>query len=182
MEKRRGLSPYSNTRWMVEAGIMVALAQALSYVKVMEMPAGGSVTAGSMVPILIFAARWGVKKGFLAGVTYGILQFLLGEKYSFHPVSLLCDYVLAFGLLGLAGLSTGSFAKTILGTILGVCGRFICHVISGVIVFASYAPEGTTPLMHSIIYNGSYLLPELIISVVMVALLYNALKRYQPQN
>lgn len=169
---------YTKTRWVIEAGVMIALAQVLSYVKIFEMPSGGSVTAGSMVPIIIFSIRWGWKKGLLAGVTYGILQFLLGAKYSFHPVSILFDYVFAFGLLGLAGLWKGSMVNTLLSTIVAVSARFFCHVISGVIVFASYAPAGQSPLLYSMGYNISYLLPELIISVVMVGLLYEPLKKH----
>lgn len=164
-----------STKMLVEAGVMIGLAQVLSYVKVFEAPYGGSVTAGSMIPIIFFALRWGAKPGLLAGTVYGILQFVLGPMYSFHPISILFDYVVAFGLLGLAGL----FKKNILGAMLGVItaifARFVCHVISGVIVFASYAPAGTSPWIYSIVYNGTYLLPELIISMVIIALLYKPL-------
>ncbi|MDF2591019.1 MAG: energy-coupled thiamine transporter ThiT, partial [Clostridia bacterium] len=105
-----------STRALVEAGVMIALAQVLSYVRIFEMPSGGSVTAGSMVPILFFAIRWGVGPGILAGSVYGILQFLLGPKYSMHILSILFDYIVAFGVLGLAGM----FNKSLKGVILGV--------------------------------------------------------------
>ncbi|MDN5276707.1 MAG: thiamine transporter [Clostridiales bacterium] len=166
----------TNTRMLVEAGVMIALAQVLSYVKVYELPQGGSVTAGSMVPILFFAVRWGARGGILAGMAYGLLQFILGEKYSYHIVSILFDYIIAFGCLGLAGLfRQKGMAGVMAGVFLGILGRFICHVISGVTVFASYAPEGQSPWVYSILYNGSYLLPELIISMVIVVLLYRSL-------
>jgi thiamine transporter len=162
----------TNTRMLVEAGVMIALAQVLSYVKLFEMPQGGSVTAGSMVPIFILAIRWGTSQGILAGMVYGVLQFILGEKYSFHIVSILFDYVVAFGCLGLAGVFRHKGKVGIMaGVFVGVLGRFICHVISGVVVFASYAPAGQSPWVYSIIYNGSFLLVELIISMVIMGLL-----------
>lgn len=163
------------TKMLVEAGILIALAQILSYVKIFEAPYGGSVTAGSMVPILIFSIRWGLGPGLLAGSVYGALQFILGPKWSFHILSILLDYVLAFGLLGLAGLFK-DFKKVFLGITLGVSGRFLSSVLSGVIIFAAYTPEGMNPWVYSMIYNGGYLIPELIISCVLVGILYKPLK------
>ncbi|TCO71471.1 energy-coupled thiamine transporter ThiT [Marinisporobacter balticus] len=166
-----------STKMLVEAGIMIAVAQILSYVRVFELPNGGSVTAGSMVPILFYAIRWGVKPGMFVGGVYGILQLILGTVYSTHIVSLLFDYSMAFGLLGLAGLFRKSLAGVFLGVFIGIFGRFVSHVISGAIVFASYAPEGTNPWIYSGMYNASYLVPECIISVVVVGLLYKSFKR-----
>lgn len=166
----------TSTQMLTEAGVMIAAAQILSYVKMFEAPYGGSVTAGSMIPIIVFSLRWGVRYGLIAGTAYGILQFLLGGAiYSYHIISILFDYVVAFGLLGLAGLFSGSIKSAFIGTCLGLTGRFVCHVISGVIVWASYAPEGMNPLFYSIVYNGSYLLPELIITLVIVGILYKPL-------
>ncbi len=164
------------TKMIVEAGVLIALAQVLSYVKIFEAPYGGSVTAGSMVPILIYAIRWGIGPGILAGSVYGILQFILGPKYSFHILSILLDYVMAFGLLGLAGLFRDDFKKIFLGVSLGIFGRFVSSVLSGVIIWSSYAPEGTSPWVYSITYNGAYLVPELVISSILVGVLYKALK------
>jgi thiamine transporter len=165
-----------STKMLVEAGIMIALAQILSYVKIFEAPYGGSVTAGSMVPILFYAIRWGVGPGILAGIVYGILQFVLGPKYSFHILSILLDYVVAFGLLGLAGLFRKDFKGVFLGVFFGILGRFASTVLSGVIIWASYAPETMNPWIYSIVYNGAYLIPELIISFVLVGILYRAFK------
>ncbi|HOE57135.1 MAG TPA: energy-coupled thiamine transporter ThiT [Bacillota bacterium] len=166
----------TSTKMLTEAGIMIAAAQILSYVKIFEAPYGGSVTAGSMIPIIVFSLRWGAKYGLLAGTAYGILQFLLGGAiYSYHIISILFDYVVAFGLLGLAGIFRTDAKGIFLGTCLGIFGRFICHIISGVVVWASYAPEGMNPLHYSIVYNGSYLLPELAITLVIVGVLYKPL-------
>ena len=153
---------------------MIALAQILSYVKLYEFPAGGAITLGSMVPILLFALRWGTGRGLLVAAIYGGLQFLLGPKWSFHPISILCDYVTAFGSLGLAGLFRKHKSGIVFGTVLGIFGRFVNHVISGVVVFAEYAKEGQTPLVYSISYNGAYLLPELGISLLILILLLKA--------
>ncbi|HQL37671.1 MAG TPA: energy-coupled thiamine transporter ThiT [Bacillota bacterium] len=166
----------TSTQMLAEAGVMIAAAQILSYVKIFEAPYGGSVTAGSMIPIIVFSLRWGVRYGLLAGTAYGILQFLLGGAiYSYHIISILFDYVVAFGLLGLAGSFRSNIKGVFMGTCLGLAGRFVCHVISGVVVWASYAPEGMDPLFYSIMYNGSYLLPELIITLAIVGILYKPL-------
>ncbi|MEW9122661.1 MAG: energy-coupled thiamine transporter ThiT [Thermotaleaceae bacterium] len=165
-----------STKTLVEAGIMIGLAQVLSYVKIFEAPYGGSVTAGSMVPILLFAVRWGVGPGLMAGGVYGALQFILGPKYSLHILSILLDYVVAFGALGLAGLFTKNTKGIYAGVFLGIFGRFVSTVLSGVILWASYAPEGMNPWVYSILYNGAYLVPELGISFVLVGILYKAFK------
>lgn len=166
------------TRMLVEAGVMIALAQILSYIKIYEAPYGGSVTAGSMVPIMFFALRYGLKPGFLVGMVYGVLQFILGPKYSYHLLSILLDYLLAFGFLGLAGLIRGNRTGALAGVFLAVLGRFVCHLLSGVIIFASYAPEGMNPWFYSTLYNGAYLLPELVISWVALGFLYKPLREY----
>ena len=84
----------TDVRILVEGGIMIALATLLSFIKVFEMPQGGSVTAVSMAPILIYSCRHGVKKGFVVSTVYGILQFLLQGGFSIHPMSILLDYLL----------------------------------------------------------------------------------------
>jgi len=176
--RRKGEEYMKNkTRMLVEAGLMIAIAQVLSYIVIFESPQGGSITAGSMVPIIIFAIRWGAKPGLLAGAVYGILQFVLGPKWSFHPVSLLLDYPVPFACLGLAGLWRKNIWTIGLGVTLGIFGRFVSHLISGVVVFASYAGE-QNPWIYSIIYNASYLVPELVICLVITAILYGLMKPY----
>lgn len=166
-----------STKMIIEGGVMIALAYILSLVKVWQAPYGGSVTAGSMIPIIIFALRWGSIRGIIVGAIYGTIQFILGPKWSFHIVSILFDYSIAFGFLGLAGLFKGSLTKNIVGIFTGISLRFVAHVISGVVVWASYAPETMSPLVYSIIYNGAYLLPEFIITVLIFILLYKPLQR-----
>jgi len=156
---------------LVEAGIVIAMFLVLGQVKLYVMPMGGSVTAGSMVPLFVFAYRWGGKYGILAGMAAGVLDFILGVKYSFHPVSLLFDYPIAYGMLGLAGFFGKNALGVFGGIFTGLLGRFACHVLSGVVVFYSYAPAGQNPLVYSILYNGSFLLPECIISFILVYLI-----------
>lgn len=166
-----------NTRALVEAGVMIALAFVLSQIKVATLVNGGSVTAGSMIPIIIYAYRWGPKNGIVAGLVYGTIQFILGPKWSFHPVSILFDYSIAFAWLGLAGIFGKGLVKGFLGLTLGILLRFGSHVISGVVVFASYAPEGVNPWIYSMGYNASYMVWELLISLVIFALLFKPLAK-----
>jgi thiamine transporter len=152
---------------LAEAAVLIALATVLSMFKVYRMPQGGSVTPGSMVPIIVFALRRGVGYGFAAGAVFGLVRLYLGP-YVVHPVQLLLDYPLAFGALGLAGLLK---KRPVAATALGIFGRFVCHWLSGVIFFAEYAPAGQHPALYSAIYNGSYLGVELVISAALVYLL-----------
>ncbi len=162
---------------IAEAGIAIALAFVLSMIKVFHLPMGGSITAGSMIPILLLALRRGYKLGLSTAVLYGIIQIIEGA-YIVHPAQALLDYPLAFGALGLAGFFAPGAEKkklyALLGVIVGIAGRFVCHFFSGVIFFSEYAPEGMNPWFYSALYNGSYLLPELIISAVLIYLLIKA--------
>ncbi len=172
-----------NTWMLVEASMMIGLAIVLGeFVKILKMPMGGSVTAGSMVPLFIFAYRWGGKQGIFVGVVYGILDFIIGGVYSLHPVSLIFDYPVAYGILGVAGFFKKTPVGLIGGVFAGITGRFICHTYSGVVAYASYAPEGQSPLLYSILYNGTYLLPEFIITIVLTALILKFVKLPEPKK
>ncbi len=156
--------------------IFVALATALSLIIVYTLPQGGSITLASMVPILWLALRRGAKVGITAGVLYGIIQLII-LPYVVDPVQLLLDYPLAFGVLGLAGFFQ---KRPIVGAAVGITGRFIMHFVAGVVYWAPiYAPE-VDPFVYSAVYNGSYLLPELVISGFVLYLLQksNTLRAY----
>jgi thiamine transporter len=157
----------SSTVIIAEIAIFVALATALSYIKIFALPQGGSVTAGSMVPILWLALRRGAKIGIFAAVVYGFIQLMV-EPFIVNPVQVLLDYPLAFGSLGLAGFFQ---KRPFLGVNVGIFGRFASHFVSGIVFFASYAPAGMPPAIYSAIYNGSYLLPELVITIYIIYLL-----------
>ncbi len=158
----------------VEGALMVALAFILGWTKIFQAPYGGTVTLGSMIPVLFFAARRGVVPGFVAGAAQGLLQIII-EPVIFHPAQVILDYPLAFGLLGLAGLFG---ERVVQGAAVGIGGRFVAHFLSGVIFFGAYA-EGN-PYVYSISYQAAYLVPEFIISAVIIRLgLYQAVKRVQ---
>lgn len=157
------MSKIFSTRALSEIVVVIALSTVLSYIKIYHLPQGGSITAGSMVPLLWLSLRRGAKIGLFASIVYGIVQLLV-EPFVYHPVQVLLDYPLAFGALGLAGFFT-SYA--LIGVAVGIFGRFVSHLLSGVIFFAEYAPEGMSPIVYSAIYNGSYLIGELIVSAVL---------------
>jgi thiamine transporter len=156
-----------STKIIAETVMFVALATVLSYIKIFSLPQGGSVTVASMVPILWLALRRGPKVGLLAATVYGLVQFALGP-YIFHPAQVLLDYPVAFGLLGIAGFFQ---KRPFIGVGLSILGRFFAHFLSGIIFFASYAPEGMNPAIYSAVYNGGYLLVELVISMYVIYLL-----------
>jgi thiamine transporter len=156
-----------NTQVLAEVAISVALAYVLNLVIIYHLPQGGSVTLGSMVPILLLALRRGPTVGIFSGVVFGFLQMLFGG-YWFTLIQVLLDYPIAFACLGIAGF----FRKQpLIGVTISLLGRLFMHVISGVVFFAEFAPPNQSPVIYSLIYNASYMVPELIISGVLIFLL-----------
>lgn len=162
------------------AGICVALSFALSYVKLWEMPQGGSITLASLLPIMLFAYVYGPKKGILVGVIYGVLQ-ALQDPYIVHPAQFLLDYPVAFAMVGLAGVFANlkkleklPQVKFVLGAILAGIFRFISHVLSGVFAFGAYASStGMNFWAYSAAYN-SFVFVDLIMVIVAGALLFSS--------
>ena len=151
------------TRIIAETAVFVAFSTALSFIKLFSLPQGGSVTAASMVPVLWLALRGGAKIGLFACTVYGLVQLVV-EPFIVHPAQVLLDYPIAFGALGLTGFFQN---RPFIGINIGIAGRFLAHFVSGVVFFATYAPEGMHPIIYSAIYNGSYLLPELVVSIYL---------------
>ncbi|MEA4934190.1 MAG: energy-coupled thiamine transporter ThiT [Lawsonibacter sp.] len=170
-------------RMLCEGAVMVALAQILSYVKLAEAPNGGSITP-AMFPILLFAIRWGVSPGLMAGFVFGLLQLIFDGAYAWGWQSMLLDYLVAFTPLGLAGLFRGKKWGMFAGILVGCTGRFVVHYISGVTIYKILVPTAfmnwtfTSPKAYSIVYNGSYMLPNTVIALVIAAALYVPMKRY----
>ncbi len=169
----------------VEAAIMLALATVLSLIRVYKLPLGGSITPVSMLPVCIIGLRHGRVWGFAGAFVYSVIQLMLdiGEAVSwgFTPVILiaciLLDYVLAYTALGICGFFKGkSTAAMCVGVILSMLARFVCHLLSGVILFANWCPEGWNLLVYSVVYNGSFMLPEAILTSVAVIILSKAPK------
>ncbi|HWR43780.1 energy-coupled thiamine transporter ThiT [Sporomusa sp.] len=156
-----------NARIMAHIGLAIALAAILHAFQLYKMPQGGSVTLGSMLPILLMAVYYGPEVGFLTGFVYGIVN-LIQSPYILHPIQVLFDYPLPFMALGLAGYFKD---RMVVGTIAGISARFICHYISGIVFFASYAPKGMSPYLYSLVFNASYLVPECIICLILMRVL-----------
>jgi len=173
MNKQKGFS----TKMIAEAGMMIALAKILSYAVLLKMPQGGSITLGSMVPLIVFAIRWGWQKGMVVGAVYGLVDMLIGG-YIAYPAQAILDYPLAYAMIGLAGLkislssNENDLSNYLFGIILGHILRALSHVASGVIFFGEFAPEGISPLKHSISYNIAYMGPELVISLLIVIIIW----------
>ena len=160
--------------WALTYGALcMAMSFVLSYIKLYSMPLGGSVTLASMLPLLWYSNKFGVRNGLIAGAAYGLLQ-LIQKPEICHWVQVLLDYPLAFMMLGLAG----SVKNLQLGSVIGVAGRWICHILSGAIFFAEWVPEGwSNAWVYSAAYNGAYLLVDLIICIVLSFVLAKALDR-----
>ena len=172
------MNAFRDTRVLTEAALAIALAFVLGLIKVFQMPFGGSISL-EMVPLILLALRQGPFVGIVAGAAYGLLDLAI-EPFIVHPVQVIFDYPLAFGVLGLAGFFQPTVRGAILGTVVAVLARFICHFVSGIVFFASYAPEGWNPLIYSAAYNAAYLIPSLIIALVVVTVLLRALAGAQP--
>lgn len=197
----------TNTRILAECAMMIALGTVLSLIKVYEAPFGGSVTLLSMAPLILLSFRRGWKVGLPAAFLYSLLQLVLGlNNVAWVPSAsgrVLCiffDYIFAFSVLGLAGLvdklpTTGNdrtdlWLRTVLGTLLVVLLRFLCHIVSGAVIWYAldldwYADDPTHIVhrygawMFSLLYNGGYMLPECIETVIGVPLLRKALAKFR---
>lgn len=189
---------YSRTRTLVECALMIALGTILAQITIFSMPFGGSVTLVSMLPFILVSFRHGTKWGLATGFVDSLLQMLLGfyappagTVPAFIGVILL-DYVLAFTLLGLAGAIARPFQNRTLGVAVGTASvcviRFLCSFLSGALLWGSYQDSyewarGMSVWLYSFIYNGTYMLPELILTTVCAVILCKAApKFFFPEN
>jgi len=159
----------SDTKVLAEGTVIVALTVILKDVlpPIYHLPQGGSVSLAGMVPLIWFALRRGLRAGLEVGTVYGLVHMALGG-YIVDPVQAIIGYPVAFGALGLAGI----FRKyPLVGVTAAIFGRFLAHFVEGVCFFWMYAPEGMDPIVYSAIYNGSYLIVELVISATVIFIL-----------
>ena len=177
----KNTNSHLRVRMLCEGAMMVALAQVLSYIKLMELPNGGSLTP-AMFPILLFAVRWGLTPGLMAGFTFGLLQLIFDGAYAWGWQSMLLDYLVAFTPLGLAGLFKGKFY---LATIVACVARFLVHYVVGATIWAEYMPETffnmtmTSPWIYSALYNAAYMLVDMLaILLVGFILMKTPAKKY----
>lgn len=172
------MNSFRDTRVLTEAALAVALAFVLGLIKVFQMPLGGSISL-EMVPLILLALRQGPVVGVTAGAVYGILQLIV-SPFIVHPVQVIFDYPLPFAALGLAGLFHPTVRGAVIGTLVAVAARFVCHFVSGVVFFASYAPAGWNPFIYSAAYNLAYLVPSAVIAIIAVIVLLRALNTARP--
>lgn len=172
------------------SAIFVALATALSFIKIINMPLGGSVTLLSMLPIVMISCMLGLKWGMASSFVYSLIQLFLGIAldgifaWGLTPTMLIgtivLDYIAAFSVLGLAGIfSKKGYIGNCLGTAMVLVLRFICHFISGYVIFTQLEQFelfgqvfSNRPFLYSLCYNGLYMVPELIFTVVAALILF----------
>lgn len=184
---------------LVLAGVLIALGTVLSFIKVFDLPYGGSVTLCCMLPVMLFAYRSGVKWGLGAGFTFSVLQLLFGldalKGVSGTTVvgSIFLDYLLAFTVLGLAGIFRNRIkndpAAFTLGCFVAGMLRYVCSFLSGWILWGEYADVNFSPILagmsgqqlacfYSLVYNGSYMIPEIIVTCIVGFLVMQFLGRF----
>ena len=174
-----------NTRRLPESALMIALAAVLAMVKVLDLPQGGSITAASMVPIIFVALRYGTRWGVFSALVFSVIQMIQGfyppptQTLFWFVLVVLLDYVVAFGVLGLAPLFAKRFRNRVTGacvaTVIVCLLRFCCHFLSGLIIWGTGDPA-VPDWLWSLTYNGSFMLPETIISAVVIGLLMKFVK------
>ena len=172
-------------RKLTESSLMLAASFVLSLLPVMEMPFGGSVTAASMLPVILIAYRNGTVWGLFTGFAFSLLQLLVGMKNLSYATSaaaavsiVLLDYLVAFTVLGLAGLFRRQKSQVVGLTagVLFVCVlRYVCHVITGCTVWAGVSIPTTDGLWYSLSYNAAYMVPETLLTVIAAAYLAKVL-------
>ena len=155
------------TSMLINVALMLALTIVLHQLRIYHMPQGGSVTLGAMVPLLFLTYRYGAGIGCLAGFVYGMIN-LMQDAFIVHPLQVLFDYPLPYMALAIAAAVPG---RIYLGAALAFAARFLCHYISGVVFFGSYAPPDTSPYLYSLIFNATYLVPEAVICLLLLRIL-----------
>ncbi len=174
-----------STKSLTYAGICIAIAYGLSYIKFIDLPAGGSITLVSMLPIMLYSYMFGTKKGVITGLVYGVLQ-LMQDPQIYEPLQVLLDYPIAFSALGVAGifkdrkfLKGNKILEFVLGILLAGFMRYFAHVLSGYFVFYSWAEWSefealqNSPLLYSIAYNTAIFV-DAIIDAIVGAMLFSS--------
>lgn len=159
----------NDTSVLVKTAILLAVSFVLNHVTLIRMPHGGSVTAFSMFSLFLVSYLFGPRQGILAGLAYGLIDLII-NPYVIHPVQLFMDYPLGFGAIGIGGLLRNSKHGMIKGYCLGVLGRYIVVVLSGIIFWGIYAAEGFNSVSWSFFYNMTYILPEAAATVLILSI------------
>ena len=166
-------SKSKNVSIMIEGALCIALCIVLEKINIFSMPQGGSVDF-ELIPLILFTYRRGMKWGIQAGALAGVLKIFLGG-YFFNVVQVILDYPLAYACVGLAAIH-----PKILGLVIAAVGQITCSVISGVVFFAQYAPEGQSPFMYSLMYNAPVLGAKYLLSGIVAMFMWKVLERDLP--
>ena len=178
-----GKKQKTSTKTMVVSALLVGLSIVLTRITIYSLPQGGSVSLFGMLPIVICAYFFGTRRAVMCGMCVGMID-LIFKPYVIHPIQLLLDYPLAFGAIGFAGLIFMAKKDGLIPAYLfGVLCRYICAVISGVVFFGAYAPEGFSALTWSLWYNVLYLAIEAAGTVVLLLIpsVRHSLKRIKTE-
>ena len=175
---------------LTQSAIFIALATVLSFLPIYEMPMGGSVTLASMLPILFIGLKFGYKWGLASSGLYAIIQlsqalikgnvFVWCTTFGTVLICALFDYIVPFAVLGLSAFAKPkegeklSIVKTSITFSVLIAIRFVCHYITGVAIWGQWAPEGMGKYLYSLLYNGQYMLPELIITLLIAVFLMSS--------
>ena len=166
----------SKVKVICEGAIMVALAQILGYIKLGHLPQGGSVTL-AMLPIFVFAYRRGLKKGLIASFALGLLQCTLDNSWTWGWESIIFDYILAYGILGVAGIWSEKKNGAYIGALVGGLLRLASHTVSGYLYVKEYLDleifgiHTSSPWLYSLLYNGSYMILSLAACMIVIFIL-----------
>ncbi len=176
---------HQNLRCLTECAIFAALSLALSYLKIPIGISfggfGGSIDL-VMIPLIIAAYRWGLGWGLGTGLVFGTLKFFFAGGSAVNWQSMLLDYSVAYMFVGFAGLLMRREGKLWLAALIGCIGRFLIHFISGITIYAMYMEDifglpMTNTWVYSLLYNGSYMLPNTILAVVLCLILEKPLRK-----
>jgi thiamine transporter len=159
------------TKPLVFSAMAIALGYVTSLLKFFDLPMGGSITLCSMLFIVLIGYWYGLRSGIVAAIAYGLLQ-LITNPYVILPAQLIVDYILAFGALGLSGLFSKAKNGLVKGYIVAVLGRYLFAFISGYMFFGEYASyyDMNSEALYSLAYNGMYLIPEAIITIIVISI------------
>ena len=157
-----------STRALVFSAMAMALAMVTSMVKLIDMPMGGSVTLCSMFFVCLIGYIYGLRTGLMAAIAYGFLQLVV-DPYIISIPQMFTDYIFGFGALGLSGIFSGKKNGMLIGYLAGALGRYFFTFLSGMIFFGSNgAAYHMSAPVYSLAYNGAYLVPEAVITVIII--------------
>ena len=174
---------------MIEAAFMAAFSLVLDLLPSIQLSPFISISF-AMIPIFIISLRWGMKAGMISGFVWGLLQVVTGDYYFLHVIQFVVEYFIAFACIGLAGLFypfvQTAFAKgklktatswIVVAVFVGSLARYFWHFIAGIVFWGSFAPEGMSPVIYSLIVNGGTMVGSGLLCTVLLIILIKASSR-----